>query len=280
MIKRLLTLLLIAVAAMASTVYWSFSVPESAALSDIHQSDSKKSIQCIEPSASEPLDNQGKLNILVWNIYKQNKSNWQVELENFSGDKQLVLLQEASMTAELKTWLNQSHWFGQQVDAFSAFDVTAGVLNLSGSAPSIACAYVEPEPWLRLPKSGIFARYPLSSGKELAVVNIHAVNFTYGTKEYERQVGKLVEGLRQHKGPIIVAGDFNSWSEKRMKALEVSLKSLNVEKVSFTPDYRTEFVTGLVLDHVFYRGLTLEKAEAPQTDASDHNPMLVEFSLQ
>lgn len=52
-----------------------------------------------------------------------------------------------------------------------------------------------------------------------------------------------------------------------------------MKEVEFTPDQRLRFMTGLPLDHVFYKGLTLEQAQAPESDASDHNPMLVSFRL-
>lgn len=237
------------------------------------------SLRCAHASNVESIDNNGDINLLVWNIYKQNRDNWSQELTKYSEDKQLVLLQEASMTAELKEWIKQPFWFGNQVDAFKAFERSAGVLNLSKSLPKLACAYTELEPWLRLPKSAIYATYPLSDGELLAVVNIHAVNFTYGTDEYQRQLGALVAELSKHPGPIIVAGDFNSWSADRMAVMKNALDKLGVQEVSYHPDHRTQFITGLPLDHVFYRGLALIQAEAPESDASDHNPLEVMFRL-
>ncbi len=64
-----------------------------------------------------------------------------------------------------------------------------------------------------------------------------------------------------------------------MAVIKQEISGLGLKEAEFSPDHRTEFLTGLVLDHVFYRGLTLEKAEAPSSGASDHNPLLVEFSL-
>ncbi|GHY80674.1 hypothetical protein VCSRO169_1785 [Vibrio cholerae] len=132
---------------------------------------------------------------------------------------------------------------------------------------------------MRLPKSAIYARYRLSDGQELVVVNLHAVNFTYGTQEYRQQLTALLDELRDFTGPVIVAGDFNSWSEARMALLSTQLASVGLQEVRFSPDNRTTFINGLPLDHVFYRGLQLEKAEAPISDASDHNPLLVRFRL-
>ncbi len=59
-----------------------------------------------------------------------------------------------------------------------------------------------------------------------------------------------------------------------------ALEQVGLMEVAFEPDNRTQFITGLVLDHVFYRGLEVEKAKAPITDASDHNPMRVTFKAK
>lgn len=256
-----------------------FSLPNQAQLTSYNSDSELLSLRCYESKTAAQLDKQQRINLLVWNIYKQNRTNWSSSLSQYSQDKQLVLLQEASMTAELREWLKQGAWFGSQVDAFKAFETTAGVLNLSAGSPIKACAYTELEPWLRLPKSALYALYPLSNGEQLAVVNIHAVNFTYGTLEYHRQLKVLVEELSEHQGPVIIAGDFNSWSKERLRVMSDALSSLGLKEVTYDSDNRTQFITGLPLDHVFYRGLTLEKAEAPVSDASDHNPILVTFRL-
>ncbi|MGD8112266.1 endonuclease/exonuclease/phosphatase family protein [Vibrio sp. TRT 17S01] len=256
-----------------------FTLSDTPQLTTIESHSELPSLNCYHNPAPVSIDESGVINLLVWNIYKQNRDNWQQALEQYSTNKQLVLLQEASMTSELKQWIAQRGWNGNQVDAFKAFDVSAGVLNLAPELPVKACAYTELEPWLRLPKSALYATYQLSDGQQLAVVNIHGVNFTYGTTEYQRQLDSLVAALNEHTGPIIVAGDFNSWSEQRLQVLKQALSGLKLTEVKFSPDHRVEFVTGLPLDHVFYKGLSLKTAEAPVSDASDHNPLLVQFSL-
>ena len=257
-----------------------FTVPKHEQLSSISGDGVELSLKCYNNTQAKTLDREQRINVLVWNIYKQNRDNWKNELAELSQSAQLVLLQEASMTPDLQQWIDQQGWFGSQVDAFKAFDATAGVLNLSLDTPNLACAYTELEPWLRLPKSALYATYPLSDGSELAVVNIHAVNFTYGTEEYHRQLSTLVEELLSHEGPIIVAGDFNSWSESRLQVMKKALDRVGLLEAAYDIDNRTQFITGLPLDHIFYRGLELIKAEAPISSASDHNPILVSFKLK
>ena len=76
-----------------------------------------------------------RLSLVVWNIYKQNREHWDSELSRFSRDAQLVLLQEASMTAALQRWIAEHNWAGTRVNAFQVLGESAGVLNLSRSMP-------------------------------------------------------------------------------------------------------------------------------------------------
>ncbi|WMN86661.1 endonuclease/exonuclease/phosphatase family protein [Vibrio parahaemolyticus] len=256
-----------------------FTVPDHPQIITQTGDEITEDIQCIEFSDSQVLDDQGELNVLIWNIYKQGKDNWQSALNALSTDKQLLLLQEASMTDPFKQWLVDGDWMSNQVSAFKALGSGAGVINIAQRLPQKACAYTSTEPWLRLPKSALYSQYRLSNGSTLAVVNIHAINFTVGTEEYHSQIAALEELLTQHSGPILFAGDFNSWNEYRLEAMKQALQKANLKEVSFSPDHRTQFITGQRLDHVFYRGLVLKNAKAPQSDASDHNPLLVSFTL-
>lgn len=257
-----------------------FSVPRHPQLLTVNRDKQVSSSVCYQSPSSAHIDKNGRLNLLVWNIYKQKRQQWSKALSRYSQHSDLVFLQEASMTNRLKDWINRHHWDGTQANAFRILGDSTGVLNLAKTMPSLACAYTEVEPWIRLPKSGIYAEYALSNGQTLASVNIHAVNFTYGTAQYKEQIQRLIDRLSRHKGPIIIAGDFNSWSDKRMRVLHKALTEMGLKEVSFHPDNRIRFMTGLVLDHVFYRGLTLKKAQVPTSDASDHNPMLVSFELE
>ncbi|PAR33137.1 endonuclease/exonuclease/phosphatase family protein [Vibrio metoecus] len=266
--------------ALAITAFFSiFTIPSQPELITIGHNQQGEPLLCYQNAHAQILDKSRQINLLVWNIYKQNRPSWQTELSLLSASQQLLLLQEANMNEGLKQWINDNGWDGTQTRAFEAFGEAAGVINLAKVMPMMACAYTQVEPWLRLPKSGIYARYRLSNQQELAVVNLHAVNFTYGTQEYQQQLTALFEELRSFSGPVIVAGDFNSWSEARMALVSANLASIGLQEVAFDPDHRTTFITGLPLDHVFYRGLVLKKAEAPKSDASDHNPLLVSFQL-
>ncbi len=279
--KKLFSVFLLLFTGLSFSFLLIFDIPESPFLmvTTLHHRWQATGGQCYSQTFSPVLDNHGTLRVLVWNIYKENRSGWQETLERLSRNAQLLLLQEGSLNEEFSAWIEDNHWLAAHTSAFNAFGVSAGVLNLSRTAPQQVCAYTQTEPWLRLPKSALYARYPLSDGQTLAVINIHAVNFTLGVKEYSEQLEALREAVSGHSGPLIVAGDFNSWSSKRMKVLQQHMQQLGLDEVRFHPDNRKEVLSSYKLDHLFFRGLTLIKAEAPVTDASDHNPMSVHFAI-
>lgn len=279
MLKRFILAIIFVFIAVVLGFQIIFTVPDRPQIITQAGEEISEDIQCIEFTDSQVLDKDGDLNVLVWNIYKQGRDNWQRALDSLSADKQLLLLQEASMTESFKQWLVDGNWMSNQVTAFKALGSGAGVINIAQKLPEKACAYTSTEPWLRLPKSALYSQYRLSNGDTLAVVNIHAINFTVGTDEYRSQIAALEVLLKQHTGPIVFAGDFNSWSEYRLDAMKQALQQADLQEVVFSPDNRTQFITGQRLDHVFYRGLVLKNAKAPQSDASDHNPLMVSFAL-
>ncbi|WP_455223133.1 hypothetical protein, partial [Kaarinaea lacus] len=54
----------------------------------------------------QALDPNG-FSVLNWNIYKGNRDNWQDDLIQFSAQQDIVLLQEALLTEELKSSLGK-----------------------------------------------------------------------------------------------------------------------------------------------------------------------------
>ncbi|MGF1878159.1 endonuclease/exonuclease/phosphatase family protein [Photobacterium frigidiphilum] len=236
------------------------------------------SFSCIDSIQGLPLDQDGTFTVSVWNIYKQQRENWRTALEAFSRDSDLVLLQEASLNLDLQSYLEGSEWKVRMANAFKFMDTPAGVMNLSNVEAKKTCAYLAMEPWLRLPKSALLSQFSLSNGQTLAVVNLHGVNFSIGLDEYKAQFESLKSVLTKHTGPIILAGDFNTWRQGRIDVLKAFARSLQLSEVMLQKDQRIK-ILGKPLDHVYYRGLRVVAAEAPKTDASDHNPIITTFRL-
>ena len=88
-------------------------------------------------------------------------------------------------------------------------------MTLSTSNPSLHCNLTAWEPWLGTPKATSITEYPLQDRDDrLLTINLHAVNFTLGLENFQQQFGALADVLSQHQGPVILAGDLNTWSEQ------------------------------------------------------------------
>jgi len=262
-----------------SLYHTAFTVSDKPELLVYHSGTLSHQQACFQTEPTSYLDNSGTINLAVWNIYKQNRENWNAELSRMAKEKQLLLLQEVSFNEAFQSWIDQQRFKSYQVNAFEVFQLPAGVMTLSQQAAIKACAMLSMEPWLRLPKSSLYSLYSLSGGDTLAVINLHGVNFAFGISDYRQQLNQVYLALKQHHGPVILAGDFNAWSENRTTALAQLTDGLKLKPVTFEPDNRTRFVTGLPLDFLFIRGLELINAKAPVTDASDHNPLMAELRI-
>ncbi|KDM91243.1 endonuclease/exonuclease/phosphatase family protein [Photobacterium galatheae] len=277
MLRRLIWLMGIAVILSGGGAYFSFDVPQQPELT-VGSDNTHANVRCYEADSDAVIDRQGQLQVTVWNIYKEQRENWRTALDAFSQGSDIVLLQESSLTAEFQQYLRESQWQVVMANAFSFLDTQAGVMNLSRHQAKTTCAYLAMEPWLRLPKSALLAIFPLSDGTTLTVVNLHGINFAWGMDEYEGQFKALTAQLEKTKEPVLLAGDFNTWRQERMDVLTRFIEQLGLREATLEQDLRVR-VLGWPLDHLFYRGMHLESAKAPATDASDHHPIIARFRL-
>ncbi|GGE92580.1 endonuclease/exonuclease/phosphatase family protein [Shewanella carassii] len=278
-LKWLLIFPLLSLLVLLGGWHWLFTVPTNVQLqSDRVNADSN--VTCIQTSTTRALDKHGEFGVLIWNIQKQQNGLWRSRLDEFAEARQLVLLQEASLDPGMYHYLISAKWFWRFVNAFSVLDTPAGVMNLSRSAPLSSCGYRTLEPWLRLPKTALVAKYLLSNGTSLTVVNVHGINFSVGIEEYRQQLKSLTEALAGEKitDPIILAGDFNTWSGERSQLLARLVSSLGLKEAHFVEDNRVR-VLGYPLDHLFYRGLKPKELYVPETEVSDHNPIIANFVI-
>lgn len=218
------------------------------------------------------------LRVMVWNIFKQQRLNWRSVLQDFGKDTQLVLLQEAQSTPELIRFATEHYFTTDQVPAIVLPQHPSGVMTLSAAQPMYCCPLREREPLLRISKSALITVYALRNAQQLMVINIHAINFSLGVEVYGKQLDAIGEQLRCHAGPVVMAGDFNAWSRSRINALYQFASGMALREVRFADDRRRR-TFGRPLDFVFYRGLSVMQSSVLVTQASDHNPLLVEFRL-
>lgn len=227
--------------------------------------------------AGEPL--APEFEVLSWNIQKASNPGWQADLRRLAGGVQLAFIQEASLQAGIPDVLPSD-----LVDVFamgySTDSLETGVMTLGVASPSLHCAFTATEPWLGTPKAASVAEYALRGREErLLVINLHALNFTFGVEPLRQQLDGLMDVLALHPGPAIVAGDLNTWSEPRQQLVDEYMSGHELQPVSFEPDLRSR-PFGRALDHIYIRGMRAERAEVIPVDSSDHNPLRVRLALE
>lgn len=256
-----------------ASVYLFIDVPDSPQLVS-----PEGEVRCHEYQESSVIDVSAPLNIAVWNIYKQQLNGWDTELKSLATENSIILLQEAQGKPDMLSYIEQSGWHSNQAYAFAINGEVAGVMTLSKAKPQTVCAYTKAEPYLRLPKSALYSAFKLSNGDVLSVINLHSINFTYGVKDYSEQLDVLVDTVQSLEGPLIIAGDFNTWSNERLSVVKAKFSKLGLLEARFQPDQRLR-IFNHPLDHLFYRGMRLESAKSLATDASDHAKIEVRLVL-
>lgn len=211
------------------------------------------------------------IDLLSWNIRKGSLPEWRRDLAWLAADKELVLIQEATAVMPRQSPVLPAHW--AFAPGYAGATTQTGVATASHAAPLLRCRFQALEPWLGTPKATKITRYALAdSERTLAVANIHMVNFTLGLADFRAQLEALVLALSAHDGPLIVSGDFNTWSGARSRLLRAAMARLDAEAVAFADDRRTR-IFGAAVDHVFVAGLHVESATAHVVESSDHNPI-------
>ena len=236
-----------------------------------HYSDKKR-------DSAHELDSN-KITLLKVNYIIAKEENWAKDFRQLSDGQDLVIIQEARLSPEVKETLKKQsiHWTLNT--GFVVNDEATGVLTGSRVKAVSSCGLRTTEPFLRLPKTVLVNKYDLSGTDEkLLVANIHSINFTLGTEVYSEQINTLTAAIAQHQGPVIVAGDFNSWSEDRKQIIKNMVTELSLKAVTYQSKNRVT-IFGNEIDHVFYRGMESVASEARQVTSSDHNPIKVTFRV-
>lgn len=126
-------------------------------------------------------------------------------------------------------------------------------------------------------KSMLLTSHPFDNGDLLYLVNMHGINFV-SLKVFTKELAKIEALLKSCDGAMIVSGDFNNWSKNRIRALDSFQNNLSLEKAQVQEGHHIKRVFSKPIDHIFYRGLNLLKAEAIDTkNISDHNPIHAVF---
>jgi endonuclease/exonuclease/phosphatase (EEP) superfamily protein YafD len=145
----------------------------------------------------------------------------------------------------------------------------------SGEPLRVICKY--PEPIFKTPKAALIKWYPLvGSDQTLLVINIHATLMRRKAAAVE-EMEHILSHLPEHLGPIVLAGDFNTFTPGYLKAVAQVLQRIGLSYVPIPDDPRPKTQA---LDQLFCRGLEVTKVRVDTNFRnSDHFPILAELRL-
>ena len=212
--------------------------------------------------------------LVNWNVHKGQDKGWQEDLAKLSKQADFVLLQEATEHQNLSTFSTALF-----VSSFSFKDLLSGVKTFTKTQPEWYCAGGVAEPLIQIPKVASVMSFPLEKDASLLLINVHLINFEWGSSAYQTQLEQLFSFVENHQGPIIMSGDFNAWNERRLNLVNNMMQKYGLNAVTLSQDERVRFL-GYPLDYIFTRGVKVVSAKSEVVTSSDHNPLLVEFELE
>ena len=236
-----------------------------------------------QPATALPAD---AIDLVVFNAAKGRGRHFEDAMAELLHDAELALLQEVVVPdmdaalddAELSWVVARSFSFTARRGEPATGVATGSTARAQAVRSSITA---NTEPFARTPKAALLSTYALEgTSQRLLVVNVHCINFRRAAF-LAAQLDALAPAVAGHSGPVIVAGDFNTHHRRRVEVVERFIEALGLRPAfaDEADDDRTR-VLGRPLDHVFVRGLVVERAEVVHVlGASDHRPLRVQLRL-
>lgn len=217
------------------------------------------------------------IRVLSWNIAKGHRRGWRQDFARLSHNVDLALIQEARLEQDMPRLMSDYSW--AFAPGYQRPNLTSGVLTLSRAETLLHRPHSHREPLIRAPKAALITEYRLrDTDQTLKVANIHAINFTPGTRHFQTQLEAIHSALRNHDGPLIVSGDFNTWRPQRYAVLAALVEALHLQDIAYQEDCRRQ-AFGQALDHILYRGLEYQSCRVSPVASSDHNPIRATLRL-
>ena len=226
---------------------------------------------------------QKEFSMLVWNIHKENQQQGFIDyletlLQSYPSD--FLLFQEVKHPkTERYTLNNYSYALASNIETSKNIFGVATAAKVSFESINTHISSIKDMIGLATHKSMLITEHLLHDKTALFLVNLHAINFVT-LKSFTIEFEKITQILSLYQGAIIVGGDFNTWSKRRLKLLEDFQNDLALQKAVIHAPHHVKALFSKPLDHLFYRGITLQHAEALDTkNISDHNPIYAKFQV-
>lgn len=222
-----------------------------------------------------PLNHQ-TLQVLSWNVLKFERPNSFEDLVVLASTADITFIQESMHSSGLEK--NFTEKISMDWTFFKSFCKNNGASGVQTGtrfqqldvemrkSPAV-------EPIVKTPKVTGFSTVEIQ-GKKVLLVNIHGLNANTG-KDFEKHMDQAASVIAKFNGPVIWAGDFNTWSPTRTIYLINIAKKMGLQLLIPAVDNRK-----LKLDHILVRGFKMVSLEILDTyQSSDHFPVRAELEF-
>lgn len=248
------------------------------------------------PGAARELDPSEPLRVVSWNVHKGLDAGLVGDLGLIARDRapHVLALQEARPDLALPPGYSGHHAasFRRSLRRDATEGVTTAATVETAWAHRVRSA--ERELFFFTPKAALISTYRVRGGPELVLINVHGLNFDPSGRQLARQMDDLRHAVAHVDGPLVIAGDFNTWNEARLQAVHDVAIDLGLAEIapdvpggrtgSFGKGGRIERWIGLDrrlhLDRIYARGLTpIRSAWLEECQGSDHVALFAELAF-
>lgn len=244
----------------------------------------RESIWCLGEAESTNGFNPHHIRVAIWNMCKgAGGLLFEHDYRSLCYRADLVLTQEALLSRRSMGTFCERGFQAIHAASYKRRDgLRDGVMTASRVAAEpdtiqrVVCKY--PEPFLKTPKVALVKFFPLAgSTAKLMVINIHATLIRRKSAAIE-EMEHLLANLPSHHGPILLGGDFNTFTAGYLRAVAVVMEKIGLRYVPIPNDPRP---LTQALDQMFCRGLVVRRVFVDTTiKNSDHFPLIADLAWE
>jgi endonuclease/exonuclease/phosphatase (EEP) superfamily protein YafD len=221
-----------------------------------------------------------RIRLAIWNLCKGAGGRlFEHDYRMICFRSDLILTQEALLSEKALATFCEPGFEAVHAASYKRRDgIRDGVMTVARvcSTPiirRIVCKY--PEPVFKTPKVALVTFYQLAGASHpLMVVNLHAT-LIRRVKLALEEMEHLIGSLPTHEGPMILAGDFNTFTPGYLRVISKALAAIGLKHVPIPADPRPAVGA---LDQLFVRGLDVERIYVDTTvKNSDHFPIFADL---
>ena len=202
------------------------------------------------------------IKVLDWNLdkghiekAKKDNLNFDKDFQLLASEKDLLILQEMLLDEKMSdTFLAQKDLgFETATSYLSPPSFTRTGLATASIANAINSKFIKTqvlEKYTKTPKLTLVTEYTLEGTSNLlTVANVNTLDEATD-EHFNVELDRIYQTLKVTNGPLILAGDFNTWSPNRQAYLQAMVSKLNLKEINFKKDNRI-LVKNLPVDHFY-----------------------------